>query len=281
MQQLTLAGIGLRQKHYQAFLAQKQNIAWLEVHSENYFAEGGKPLHVLETLRQTYPISLHGVGLSIGSCDELNWQHLKQLKLLHERIDACLISDHLCWSGIDGQYTHDLLPLPFTQEAIQVCCEHIEQVQNFLKKQILIENITAYIQADGEMSEAEFINEIITRAGCGLLLDVSNIYINSVNNAIDAKQLIRAFNSKHIQEIHLSGFSELILEDKTILIDSHDQAIHPNIWELYEFAIRTHGVKPTLIEWDNHLPELNLLIQQAHHAEQTMRDIYAASKLAS
>lgn len=274
---LKLSGIGLRAPHQRAFLDEKPPVAWVEVHSENYFIEGGKALQALEEIRQSYPVSLHGVGLSLGSADELNWYHLKSLRELITRINPCLVSDHLSWSSINGRYLHDLLPLPRTQEVMTHIISRIQQVQEYLQRQILIENIAAYISFPfADLSDAEFICEIAKQSGCGILLDVNNAYINSINLGVDAGQYIQAIPTHFIQEIHLGGFTTSVINEREVLIDTHNKPIVPAVWELFKETIIHLGNKPTIIEWDKDLPELNTLCLEAYRAEKIMRDNYAA-----
>lgn len=279
---LSLSGIGLRTPHYTELLAKHPPVAWLEVHSENYFAEGGKSLRLLETIRKDYPISLHGVSLSLGSSDELNWQHLKKLLELSHRINPCLISDHLSWSSIEGHYLHDLLPLPYTEEAAQHVIERIKQVQDYLKQQILIENISSYITYDSSsIPEWEFLQEVAQQSGCGILLDINNIYVSGTNLGFKPQHYLSAISSQFIKEIHLAGFTMMPVNGKDILIDSHNRPVVPAVWDLYREAIQRFGVKPTIIEWDSDLPSLETLCLEAYRAEQIMRESYAATKSTS
>lgn len=277
---LLLTGVGLRAPHYTEFIEKHPGVAWLEVHSENYFGEGGRPLHFLETIRRDYPVSLHGVSLSIGSADDLNWQYLKQLKELITRIDPCLVSDHLSWSSIDGHYLHDLLPLPYNDEAIQHVVSRIQQVQEFLNRQILIENVSTYIQyPESCMPEWEFLKAVATQSGCGILLDINNVYVNATNLHYNPQHFISAIPGKLVQEIHLAGFSSLMIDEKEILIDSHNKPVMPAVWDLYRYAIQMLGRKPTIIEWDTDLPSLDTLCLEAYRAEKIMRETYDAAKL--
>lgn len=277
---LRLSGIGLRPAHYQAFIEYKPKVAWLEVHSENYFAEGGKSLKMLELLRQDYPISFHGVGLSIGSTDDLNWNYLKQLKELMLRFSPCLVSDHLSFVSIMGQYLHEFIPLPYAEQTLEHVVQRIEQVQNYLSQQILIENISSYIHYSlSTMTECEFITEIANRSGCGILLDINNLYVNAMNLNMDLKKYLSSIPAKAVQEIHLAGFSTSTIDNKEILIDSHDCAVAEEVWDLYRQAIEHLGRKPTIIEWDNDLPSLETLCHEAYRAEQILRETSHATRL--
>lgn len=279
---LRLTGIGLRMPHYTEFIDERPKVAWIEVHAENYFAEGGKALRVLEKLRADYPISLHGVGLSLGSADELNWQHLQKLRDLITRIEPCLVSDHLSWSSIDGQYLHDLLPLPYTEESLQHIVSRIQQTQTYLDRSILIENISNYIEYEhSTMPEYTFLKEAASKSGCGILLDVNNIYVSTTNLTQDAHTYLSAIPPQLVQEIHLAGFSTTVIKDKEILIDSHNRPIVPAVWDLYRKAIEMLGPKPTIIEWDKDLPPLQTLCLEAYRAEKIIRDTYVTTKHAS
>jgi uncharacterized protein len=278
---LLLTGIGLRAPHYTEFLEKRPGVAWLEVHSENYFGEGGKALRILEKIRRDYPISLHGVSLSLGSADELNWQHLKKLRDLTAHIDPCLLSDHLSWSSIDGHYLHDLLPLPYTEEVLHHLVSRIQQVQEYLNRQILIENISSYVECkNSTFSEADFLREVALRSGCGILLDINNIYVSAMNHGHDPYTYLSAIPANHVQEIHLAGFTTTTLNNKELLIDSHNRPIVPAVWDLYRQATQQLGRKPTIIEWDADLPTLDTLCLEAYRAEKIMREtIYDAAKL--
>jgi uncharacterized protein len=276
---LQLTGIGLRAPHCSEFLEKRPAVAWLEVHSENYFGEGGKPLHILERIRQDYPISVHGVSLSIGSSDELNWNHLKKLNDLIQRINPCLISDHLCWSSINGHYLHDLLPLPYTKEAMQHIVSRIQQIQEYLHRQILIENISSYVHFQSStIPEYDFLTEVAKQSGCGILLDVNNIYVSSMNLGLDPEKFIYAMPADLVQEIHLAGFTTSIVNEKEVLIDSHNRAVVPAVWNLYRKAIQHLGLKPTIIEWDSDIPTLETLCLEAYRAETIMRETYVTTK---
>lgn len=279
---LVLTGIGLRAEHYQDILEQRPALAWLEIHSENYFAQGSKANQQLDKIRQYYPISMHGIGLSIGSADELNWSHLQKLRELCQRIHPCLLSDHLSWSSINGQYFHDLLPLPYTEESLIHVAERILQIQDYLKRQILIENISSYVQyKHSTLSEWEFIQEIARRTGCGILLDVNNIYVSAMNLGFDPLAYINALDSQLIQELHLAGFSKTKRVERDILVDTHNQPVANQVWELYRSTITRIGRKPTIIEWDSDLPSLEQLCQEAYRAEAIMRETYEFAKSAS
>lgn len=277
---LQLTGIGLRLPHIQTFLESKPPLAWVEVHSENFFGDGGKNLSLLTEVRKSYPVSLHGVGLSLGSADELNWHHLKKLRELIHHIEPCLVSDHLSWSSVGGQHFHDLFPLPYTEEALVHVASRIQQVQDFLQTQIIVENISSYISYDTSiMSEHAFLTSVAETSGCGILLDINNIHVTCTNLNHDPYAYIDAIPAEHVQEYHLGGFSREWVKDKEILIDTHDHPVNEDVWELYRYAIRQLGTKATIIEWDSSLPTLTKLCEEAETAEQIMRDTYVTTKL--
>lgn len=276
---LQLAGIGLRTPHYSEILDKKPGVAWFEVHSENFFGDGGKPAYFLEKIREYYPISLHGVSLSIGSADELNWQYLKKLRDLIKWLHPCLISDHLAWSSIHGQYFHDLLPLPYTEESLKHIINRIQTIQTFLDRQILIENISSYVQyTHSTLSEWDFIKEVAQQSGCGILLDVNNIYVSAMNLEFNPATYLAGIPPRFIQEIHLAGFTSTYIDDKEMLIDTHNRPIVPAVWNLYREAIRLFGIKPTMIEWDTDIPALETLCLEAFRAEKIIRETYGSSR---
>lgn len=262
------AGIGLRAPHYSDVLETLPPVGWLEVHSENYFGAGGKPLYYLERLRAHYPLSLHGVGLSLGSTDALNARHLERLKALIQRFEPALVSEHLSWSSISGHYLNDLLPLPYTEEALAHLVRRVSQVQEFLERQLLIENISSYLHyTESTIPEWEFITALSERSGCGLLLDVNNIYVSACNHGFDPGIYLQAIPPAAVREIHLAGFTINRFEDGEILIDTHNQRVAPQVWTLYRQAIRRFGNIPTLIEWDMDLPTLEVLVAEARQAD--------------
>jgi uncharacterized protein (UPF0276 family) len=268
-------GIGLRSPHVARVRAERPSIGWLEVHSENYFIEGGPALAGLDAIRVDYPISLHGVGMSLGSADPLDGAHLARLKRLVGRVEPALVSEHLCWSHADGRHLNDLLPLPFTEEALAVVCERVEQVQTALARPILVENISAYLRfADDAMAEWEFVAAVAMRTGCKLLFDVNNVYVNAVNHGFDPLDFVAAVPGEAIAEIHLAGFDA----SGACLIDNHGARVAPPVWELYRATIERFGPKPTLIEWDTDLPALEVLLDEAAMARQILeaRDAVAA-----
>jgi len=262
-----VAGIGLRSPHVTQVRRERPATGWLEVHSENYFVAGGTALAALEAIRADYPISLHGVGLSLGSADALDAGHLAKLKQLAARIEPALISEHLCWGHIDGRHLNDLLPLPFSDEALAVCCQRIGAAQSALGRPLLIENVSAYLRFDADaMPEWEFVATVAKRTGCMLLLDVNNIYVNSVNHGFDPRDYLAAIPGDAVAEIHLAGFDD----SGPCLIDTHGARVAPPVWELYRTAIERFGPRPTLIEWDTDLPPLDVLLEEAAMAQEIL-----------
>ena len=262
------AGIGLRPGHYLDLLQSLPKLGWLEVHSENYFGYGGAPLHYLDQARNHYPVSLHGVGLSLGSTDTLNTRHLESLKSLVDRFDPLFVSDHLCWSSVDGIYLNDLLPLPYTEEALKHFSERVQQVQDYLGRELLVENPSSYLQyKHSTIDEAEFLAEVVARSGCGLLLDVNNVYVSAKNHGFDAAAYIDKMPADAVREYHLAGHSVRQLPEGAVYIDTHDAPVAEAVWSLYEYTLQAVGRRPTLIEWDSNLPELEILIGEARTAQ--------------
>ena len=265
------AGIGLRAPHVERVRLERPRIAWLETHSENLFAAGGRLHAAMERIRTDYPLSLHGVGLSLGSADRLDDGHLQRLAALVERYQPALVSEHLCWGALGNQHSNDLLPLPFTDEALNLLVVRIGQVQDALGREILIENISSYLRfREGEYSEWDFVAEVVRRSGCGLLCDVNNIYVNSVNHDFDPRVYLRALPRAAVKEIHLAGFTRKEGLPVPLLIDSHSRRVDPAVWELYAAALDRFGPVPTLIEWDQDIPELEVLLDEAAHAEEVL-----------
>jgi uncharacterized protein (UPF0276 family) len=260
-------GIGLRAPHVHEFLATLPKVGWVEVHSENYFGDGGQPLSLLERVRQHYPLSLHGVGLSLGSSDELSTEHLRSLKSLVQRIEPGFVSDHISWSSLEGRYFNDLLPLPYTEESLNLICDHIDQTQEFLGRRILVENVSSYLQYDhSTMAEAEFVAQVASRTGCGILLDVNNVYVSAVNHGFDAYAYLHAIPQAAVQEFHLAGHSKT----ETLLLDTHSAPVSDKVWAVYEAALARFGAIPSLLEWDVDIPALAVLLNEASKAEYLM-----------
>jgi len=262
------AGIGLRAPHYRDVLESRPSVGWLEVHSENYFGEGGAPLYYLERIRAHYPLSLHGVGLSLGSTDPLDRGHLAKLKALVERFEPGLVSDHLSWSSVGGRHFNDLLPLPYTEESLAHVARRVLIVQEHLGRRLLVENPSTYAQfAESTIPEAEFLAELARRTGCGILLDVNNIYVSACNHRLDARRYIDSIPPRHVAEIHLAGFTRNDADGGEILIDTHSRPVAAEVWALFAHAVERFGPRPTLIEWDADLPPLAMLAAEAGHAQ--------------
>lgn len=261
------AGVGLRAPHYAQFLERPPAIAWLEVHSENFFADGGQPHAILEQVRSRYPLSLHGVGLSLGSTDDLSGWHLDKLKGLIDRYQPGLVSEHLCWCSVGQRYLNDLLPLPYTEEALTHVCRRIDKVQDYLGRQLLIENLSSYLQfTHSTIPEWEFLAETARRSGCGILLDVNNVYVNARNHGFNAKAYLDAIPGDAVHEIHLAGYED----EGDCLIDTHGRPVAAAVWDLYAYAVRRFGKMPTLIEWDTDIPPLTVLLDEAAKAQAIM-----------
>ncbi len=268
-------GIGLRARHYPEFLGARPAAGWLEVHSENYFGAGGRERHVLEHVRRDYPLSLHGVGLGLGSAEGYSARHADRLCALVEAVEPALVSEHLCWSATGGMHYNDLLPLPYTTEALELVARRVCALQEQLGRRILIENVTAYVETGTEdMPEGEFLAALARRTGCGILLDVNNLYVNQENLGRDALAQMRALPAECVGEIHLAGYSVEPLG----LVDTHGARVADPVWALYEAALARFGPVPTLIEWDTDVPPLEVLLEEAHKAQLRMeaRDALAA-----
>lgn len=257
------AGIGLRSKHYQTILKDLPEVPWFEALTDNYMNEGGLPLYYLEQVRSHYPITFHGVGMSLGSKDPLDLNYLKKLKQLAERFDPEHVSDHLCWSSLNGIHGNDLFPIPYTNEALSHIVSRIDQVQNFLGQRILIENVSSYVSyKHSAMSEAEFLAEVVKRADCHLLCDVNNIYVSAKNHQFDPIDYLNYLPQDRIKELHVAGYEDM----GTHLLDTHGARVHEPVWALYEETIKRFGAIPTLIEWDTDIPEFSVLMDERETA---------------
>jgi uncharacterized protein (UPF0276 family) len=264
------AGIGLRAPHVGELLATRPAVPWLEVHPENYLG-GGAALASLETVRREYPVALHGVGLSLGTAGTIDQQHMARLKALMDRIEPCLVSEHLSWSSIGSAYLNHLLPLPYTEESLSVVAGHIHEVQGALGRRILIENPSSYLRfRHSTIQEPEFLAELAHRTGCGLLCDVNNIYVTAWNLGLDAAAYLEGLPVDAIGEIHLAGHAENDADGRPILIDDHGSPVAAPVWELYARALDRFGPVPTLIEWDTDIPALAVLLDEARIANGLM-----------
>jgi uncharacterized protein (UPF0276 family) len=256
-------GLGLRTQHYQEILDSDPSVDWFEALTENYLVPGGKPLYYLEAVRSRYPVVLHGVSLSIGSADPLNRGYLSQLKALADRIEPAWISDHLCWTGLNGRNLHDLLPLPYTEEAVVHVSDRIQAVQDYLGCRLLIENVSSYLTySDSCMSEWEFLSAVCERADCLILLDINNIYVSSFNHDFDPHEYLRGVPAKRVQQFHIAGHRN----HGDYLIDTHDEPVIETVWQLYADACRRFGAVSTLIERDDNIPPLAGLLEELDYA---------------
>jgi uncharacterized protein len=263
-------GIGLRSKHYGRFLEERPAVDWVEAISENHLAPGGRPNAVLEKVRRDLPVVLHGVSLAVGSVDPLDARHLKALRELVRRIEPAYVSDHLCWGRHQGRYAHDLLPLPFTEEALQLVTERVRTVQDVLQRQILLENVSSYIQfADSTMTEWEFVSRVAEGADCGILLDVNNVYVSAKNHGFDPLDYLAGVPADRVGQFHLAGHSD----KGTYLLDSHDAEVPDSVWELYRAALRKFGRVPALVEWDDHVPPLEEVVAQSERARRIEAEV--------
>jgi len=267
------AGIGLRAPHYHALLETLPPVGWLEVHSENYFGAGGPALAYLEALRAHYPLSLHGVGLSIGSTDPLDPEHLTRLACLVERFEPGLVSEHLAWGSVGGRHFHDLLPLPYTEESLVHVTARVGRVQDRLGQELLLENPSTYLRfTHSTIPEAEFLTEVARRSGCGLLLDVNNVYVSGRNHGFDPRTYLQAVPADRVGEVHLAGFAANRHDDAEVLIDTHDRPVWPEVWALYAETVARLGPRPTLIEWDAEIPPLATLLAEAGRADRILAE---------
>lgn len=261
-------GVGLRFRHHKDLIEQQPDIGWIEVHPENYFS-GGKPRHYLTKARELYPLSLHAVGLSLGSTERVSKEHLADMKELIDIYEPFHVSDHASWSMSGNAHLNDLMPLPYTSETLATLCRNIDETQEYFGRQILVENPSTYIAfANNEMTEYEFMNAAAKQTGCKILLDVNNIYVQSHNHEFDPYTYIDGIDPQFVGEMHLAGHSERAYEntDKTLLIDTHSKPVRSEVWDLYAHAARRFGVTPTLIEWDEDIPALEVLVTEAHSA---------------
>ena len=268
-------GLGLRTEHYQEVLEQQpREIDWFEIISENYMIDGGKPLYFLDKIRQDYPMVMHGVSMSIGSTDPLNFDYLKQLKTLIDRVQPMWFSDHLCWTGVDHKNMHDLLPLPYTEQSVQHIADRISQVQDYIGQQMLIENLSSYITYTSDaMSEWEFLSAVAERADCNLLLDVNNIYVSSFNHQFDAMEYLQGIPADRVWQHHIAGHQNT----GNLIIDTHDEPIIDPVWELYEKTAQLLGPVSTMIERDGNIPPLSEVIAELNRAREIAQPYYQKS----
>jgi uncharacterized protein len=268
-------GIGLRAPHHREVIARSPGVGWFEAHSENYFG-GGPARAALERVRHDYPLSLHGVGLSLGTTDELDADHLGEIVRLAQDLEPMLVSEHLCWGSAGGVFTNDLLPLPYTEEALRHMIERVSQVQEALGRQMLIENVSSYLQfTHSTIEEWDFLAALSKGSGCGLLLDVNNIYVSAMNHGFDPNRYLDGIPRESVREIHLAGHSIRRIGDRDIRIDTHNAPVCEEVWALYAAALERFGPVPTLIEWDLDIPSLDVLVAEARKADR-LKDLHHA-----
>ena len=269
-------GLGLRPEHYQDFLAGPQPLDWLEILSDNYLVPGGKPLYFLDAIRQDYPVAMHGVALNIGSSDALDWSYLSAIKALAQRVEPHIISDHLCWTGVNQHRMHDLLPLPYTEETIRHVAKRIQDVQDFLGRELVVENLSSYLQAQAPLKEWEFVRAVAQEAQCGLLVDVNNIFVSSRNHGFDAMDYLKALPADRIRQIHLAGHTY----SGEFCVDTHDQPVCTDVWQLYGQAVKLWGHIPTMIERDDNIPPLQELLDELGQASDFLQALEADYEVA-
>lgn len=264
-------GLGLRKEHYEPILSEQPAVDWFEILSENYMVAGGKPLYYLDRIREQYPLVMHGVSLSIGGTDPLNQDYLLRLKALSNRVEPAWISDHLCWTGVNHTNLHDLMPLPYTEETIRHVAERVSLVQDYLGRQILLENVSSYVAfRDSEMTEWQFLREIAERADCLILLDVNNIYVSAFNHNFDPYAYLNGIPVERVCQFHLAGHTR----EQDLIIDTHDHPIVDPVWELYAAAVRRFGYVSTMIERDDNIPPLSELLAELDQARQIAATIH-------
>ncbi len=262
------AGVGLKAQHYHEILETKPDVGWFEFHPENYMGAGGPPHKYLSAIRESYPLSLHGVSLSLGSAEPLNQEHLKHLRHLIHRYEPDLVSEHIAWCSLGGTYFDDLIALPYTEETLNIVCDHVSETQDFLGRQILVENPATYLQfQQSEIPEPEFLLAVIKRTGCGILLDVNNAYVAAQNHGFDAAAYIDQIPAEFIGEIHLSGHTLELLDGAELRIDDHGCEVIDDVWSLYSKVMQRAPHAPVLIEWDTRIPEWSVLLGQARMAD--------------
>jgi uncharacterized protein (UPF0276 family) len=267
-----MVGVGFKAEHFESIVETRPELGFFEVHAENYMGAGGAPHRRLDFIRERYPLSLHGVGLSIGSPGPLDQMHLQRLAAVAERFEPVLVSEHLAWSTHEGAFLNDLLPLPYTNETLARVVDHIDEAQTVLRRPILLENPSTYVVfAESTMSETDFLSEIVRRTGCGLLLDVNNVFVSATNHGYDPYRYLDDFPLRAVGEIHLAGYADDADDaGQPLLIDAHNSPVRDAVWSLYAEAIRRLRTVPTLIEWDNDLPAWPMLLGDARKAERVM-----------
>lgn len=270
------AGIGLRTANYEAFSAGRPDVAFLEVHTENFFHDGGREPRLLDQLREDYPLSLHGVGLALGSAGPLDRTHLKRIAAAVRRYEPAAVSEHACWGRVEGEHFNDLLPLPFTVEAVQHLAARVRELQDTLGRQVLVENVSQYLRfRHSTLTEGEFLAALVAESGCSLLLDVNNLYVNSVNVGFDPLATIATLPTDAVGEVHLAGHLRKDVDGHVLLIDDHGSRVPGPVWALYARVLERFGPVPTLIEWDTNVPALDVLLAEAATADAMLRVMHA------
>ncbi|MFG6428643.1 DUF692 domain-containing protein [Roseateles sp. LYH14W] len=265
-------GLGLRTAHYSAFLAEPQRVDWLEIISDNYMVPGGKPLAMLDALRERYPMVMHGVSLSIGAAQGVDRSYLQALAALARRVQPAWVSDHLCWTGSNGHQMHDLLPLPCTDEALRIVAANVHQVQDALGRRLVLENVSSYVEFEhSTMDEAQFLSALCADADCELLVDINNIHVSAVNHGFDALDYLRQLPPARVRQFHLAGHTD----HGDHLVDTHDHPVAPAVWALYRAALQRFGPVPTMIERDDHIPPLPELIAELDIARAIATEVAA------
>lgn len=269
---LPRAGAGLKPEHQRHILEARPDVGWFEVHAENYMGAGGPPHHFLERVRALYPLSVHGVGLSIGSAEGMVPGHLTRLKAVVDRYQPFIVSEHLAWSTHDGIFLNDLLPLPYAEATLSLVARHVDEAQTALGRPILIENPSTYLRFDEEeMPETDFLRALARRSGCGLLLDINNVVVSAANHGFDPRAYLASFPHEHVAEIHLAGHAVLERDGETLCVDTHDRTVSPEVWSLFREMIARHGPRPTLIEWDAEVPAWHDLEEEARQAQSVLQ----------
>ena len=269
---LLRAGAGLKPAHQRHVLDARPDVGWFEVHAENYMGAGGPPHHFLERVRALYPLSVHGVGLSIGSADGMPPGHLARLKSVVDRYQPFIVSEHLAWSTHEGTFLNDLLPLPYTEGTLALVARHVDEAQTVLGRRILIENPSTYLRFEGEeMPETDFLRALVRRTGCGLLLDVNNVVVSAANHGFDPRAYLEAFPHEHVGEIHLAGHAVLESDGESLFVDTHDRPVASEVWSLFRSVIAHRGVRPTLIEWDSDVPDWSDLQAEVDQAQAVLQ----------
>jgi len=269
-------GLGLRKEHYETVLAERPNVDWFEIISENYMVEGGKPIDYLTRIREHYPMVMHGVSMSMGSTEPLDFNYLKKLKALIKRVEPAWFSDHLCWTGVSGLNLHDLMPLPYTEEAIKHVVERISMVQDYIGQQMLVENVSSYVSYnDSQITEWEFLKEVAERADCFILLDINNIYVSAYNHNFDPYEYLTAMPSDRVMQFHLAGHTH----ENNLIIDTHDHPVSDPVFDLYDKAVQHFGRVSTMIERDDNIPPLNELLGELEHARRIAENNFKSTPL--